>query len=87
MQKSDKFNTFITIFRLTQYDLWEEEPVMSRTCPAFVLKYRNDGTNVALICQPTCSKCLVNCSVNCVSFFLSVRNVFGRTIIGSVIEE
>lgn len=48
VQKSDKFNTFITIFRFTQYDLWEEELTMSRTCPAFVLKYRNGGANVNL---------------------------------------
>lgn len=87
MKKSDKFNTFITIFRFTQYDLSEEEPTMSRTCPAFVLKYRNGGANVALIYQPTCFECLVNCSVNCVSFFLSIRNVFGQTIIVSVIGK
>lgn len=48
MQKSDKFNTFITIFRPIQYDLWKEEPTMSRTWPAFVLKYRNGGANVNL---------------------------------------
>lgn len=52
-QESDKSNAFITIFGLTQCDLWKEESAMSWTCPAFVLIYSvNDGINVALICQP-----------------------------------